>query len=150
MNISLLIIPILSLSYAICLSDITRREIPNYLNKSLLILSSLQSIYLGYFNHSFVVFIVFLSIFFPLWLFNFFGGGDIKLVCVFSLAIHPSFSLLYIVSIGFIGAAQVVIMMLFYKKNGRAIFENGIPYGIPICISGVSFCVLSALYIGTL
>lgn len=148
MNIITIIILTFISSFSVCLTDISRREIPNKINIALLALNSILSIYLGYFNCSVIVFFVLLILFSPLWFLGYFGGGDLKLLCVFSIAIHPIFSLLYIALIGLIGGVQIIIMAIYYKMMNKNMFENGIPYGIPISISGFSFCVISALYIG--
>lgn len=148
MNIVIIIILTFISSFSVCLTDISRREIPNKINITLLTLNTILAIYLGYFNCSVIVFFVILILFSPLWFFGYFGGGDLKLLCVFSLAIHPIFSLLYIALIGLIGGVQIIIMAIYYRIKNRNMFENGIPYGIPISISGFFFSVISALYTG--
>ncbi|MZI96070.1 hypothetical protein F9817_23075 [Vibrio sp. CAIM 722] len=64
------------------------------------------------------------------------GAGDIKLLSVLSLAIHPNWFILVVVLMLWLGGILAGSIWLFYKfryPNQR--YTGGVPYAIPIVIS---------------
>ncbi|NVD07818.1 peptidase [Vibrio sp. JPW-9-11-11] len=150
MNINLLIaISLLSVNAYLAtkasISDYQSRTISNQICKLLFIVNLLGALYFSYFLDALfstgICFIVLIG----LWLLNVIGAGDIKLLCAFSVGIEPSLITFYLVSIGLLGGAQVLIMGLVSLLSGKNRFKMGIPYGIPISISGIVFVMLSFL-----
>jgi prepilin peptidase CpaA len=86
-----------------------------------------------------------LIIFLTFWYLGFIGGGDVKAICSFTLGVKPDLMVFYFISIGLIGAVQVVFMFAYDQLLGKLQINKGIPYGIPISISGVLCVVLSLI-----
>lgn len=127
------------------ISDYQSRTISNQICKLLFIVNLLGALYFGYFFDALVSTGICFAVLIGLWLLNVIGAGDIKLLCAFSVGIEPSLITLYLVSIGLLGGAQVVIIGLVSLLSGKNRYKMGIPYGIPISISGSVFVSLSFL-----
>lgn len=127
------------------ISDYQSRTISNQICKVLFIANLLGAMYFGYCLGSIFSTGICFAVLIGLWLLNVIGAGDIKLLCAFAVGIEPSLLTLYLVSIGLLGGGQVVIMGLGSLLNGKNRFKMGIPYGIPISISGIVFVSLSFL-----
>ena len=76
---------------------------------------------------------------------GFIGGGDVKAICVFALAIKPDFIAFYFILIGILGAIQVFIMIVYDSLFKKVQMKKGIPYGIPISISSFMLLIISLL-----
>ncbi|QUM90468.1 prepilin peptidase [Moritella sp. 36] len=124
-----------TLSVFICISDLKIRHISNFNCVCIFVLCLLIFInnydYLSIINSSLVLICGFM-----LNRFNMMGGGDAKLLFAFSIAISPSYLLLTIMVIVFIGGLQAAILILFswYKKEP---YTRGVPYGFAICVGAL-------------
>ncbi len=78
-----------------------------------------------------------------LFLYRVMGAGDIKLIFVFMLVVNTKYYMLFLVSTLFLGGVLAIIYMIknayFVKETNR----EGIPYGIPISISGYVLLIAS-------
>ncbi|HBC3501610.1 MULTISPECIES: A24 family peptidase [Vibrio] len=83
--------------------------------------------------------------FFILWLINIVGGGDVKLIGALFLGVNDEYMLAAIVAIGLLGGIQILVMWLMSVYRKKTPFENGIPYTIPIGISGLIFFYMSLI-----
>ncbi|EGQ8408569.1 prepilin peptidase, partial [Vibrio parahaemolyticus] len=83
--------------------------------------------------------------FFILWLINIVGGGDVKLIGALFLGVNDEYMLAAIVAIGLLGGIQILVMWLMSVYRKKTPFENGIPYTIPIGISGLFFFYMSLI-----
>ncbi|EGR3052868.1 prepilin peptidase [Vibrio parahaemolyticus] len=83
--------------------------------------------------------------FFILWLINIVGGGDVKLIGALFLGVNDEYMLAAIVAIGLLGGIQILVMWLMSVYRKKTPFENGIPYTIPIGISGFFFFYMSLI-----
>ncbi|WP_083794638.1 prepilin peptidase [Vibrio sp. 16] len=72
-----------------------------------------------------------------LWRLGAFGAGDIKLICVFSLLIQPDFLLLVGVILMLLGGLEALVYILIKKFKPISIVHDGLPFAIPIVLSGV-------------
>ncbi|MGR5195290.1 A24 family peptidase [Vibrio rotiferianus] len=81
--------------------------------------------------------------FFLLWMMHVVGGGDVKLIGALFLGVHSKYMLSAIVTIGLLGGVQILLMWIIAIFRKKSPFENGIPYTIPIGISGLIFFYLS-------
>ncbi len=77
--------------------------------------------------------------FFSLWLFGFIGGGDVKLISVFVVGIAPQFTVLTVCMVGILGGLQLGVAYMLQQQP----FSRGVPYGVPIVLSGLAFTFLS-------
>ncbi|MDC5704984.1 prepilin peptidase [Vibrio europaeus] len=128
-----------------CISDHKSRTISNSLSKTLFIINSIAAFYYDYFFQSATTTFVIFSILILIWLVGCFGAGDIKLLCAFTIGIKPELTIAYLVMVGLLGGVQVTIMYLVGIASSKKVFEKGIPYGIPISMSGLVFSTLSFL-----
>jgi len=140
--VTIVIINIACASHS-CISDHQHRTISNRICKLLFITNIIAAFYYGYGIQSVTITSVIFFILIIIWLIGAFGAGDIKLLCAFSVGIKPELTLACLVSVGLIGGLQLVVMFLIGLMTKTNIFEKGIPYGIPISISGVAFTALS-------
>ncbi|YCO05063.1 prepilin peptidase [Vibrio sp. VNB-15] len=110
----------------------------------LISITSLASLYFSPtpFNQIMLTTCIFIAVFF-LWLMNVLGGGDMKLIGALFLGVHSKYMLSAIITIGLLGGIQIILMWLIAIFRQRSPFENGIPYTIPIGISGLFFFYLS-------
>lgn len=110
----------------------------------LIIANSLASLYYSPapFNQVQVSTCVFIT-FFLLWLMNVIGGGDVKLIGALFLGVHSEYMLLAMIAIGLLGGIQILFMWIMAIFRQTSPFINGIPYTIPIGISGLYFFFLS-------
>ncbi|EJG1159827.1 prepilin peptidase [Vibrio parahaemolyticus] len=83
--------------------------------------------------------------FFILWLINIVGGGAVKLIGALFLGVNDEYMLAAIVAIGLLGGIQILVMWLMSVYRKKTPFENGIPYTIPIGISGFFFFYMSLI-----
>ncbi|MCG9580647.1 prepilin peptidase [Vibrio tubiashii] len=128
-----------------CVSDHKSRTISNSLCKTLFVINSIAACYYDYFFQSATTTFVIFSIFILMWLVGCFGAGDIKLLCAFTIGIKPDITIVFLVMVGLLGGVQVTIMYLVGIASSKKVFEKGIPYGIPISMSGLVFSTLSFL-----
>ena len=145
-----MIINIIFLSYFIlCVTvmiyDMRYRIIPNIIIKIIFALGTATSLYQSHFIDSSLIFILSFIVFFCFWYLGFIGGGDVKAICVFALAIKPDFIAFYFILIGILGAIQVFIMIVYDSLFKKVQMKRGIPYGIPISISSFMLLIISLL-----
>jgi|GEM_PF-1545852 len=126
-----------------CISDHKYRTLPNKICKLLFITNFIASFYFGYFIQSATITSIIFLVLLIVWLIGGFGAGDIKLLCAFSIGIKPELTVACLVLVGFLGGFQLVVMYIVGLMTKTNLFEKGIPYGIPISISGVAFTALS-------
>ncbi|WCE32566.1 A24 family peptidase [Vibrio sp. SCSIO 43137] len=127
------------LSVRIIFCDIKTRRIPDVLSACVLLVGLINAWISGFVVDSIpVAFIVFI-IFFVLWFLKVMGGGDVKLIVAFTVGIAPQFTLLMLCITGLLGGIQLGIMYLYQQQP----FTRGIPYGVPIVISGLFFSLIS-------
>ncbi len=127
------------LSICIIFSDVRTRTIPNYLVLGVLITSILNAWMNGFLAQSLFSALAVFVIFFSLWLFGFIGGGDVKLVSVFVVGIAPQFTVLTVCMVGILGGLQLGVAYMLQQQP----FSRGVPYGVPIILSGLAFTFLS-------
>ncbi len=72
-----------------------------------------------------------------LWMMNVVGGGDVKLIGALFLGVHSEYMLLAMIAIGLLGGIQILLMWMTTIFRQTPPFKNGIPYTIPIGISGL-------------
>lgn len=124
-----------TLSAFICITDFKRRYISNLNCVCIFVLCLLIFInnydYLSIINSSLILICGFI-----LNRFNMIGGGDVKLLFAFSIAIAPNYLMLTIIVIVFIGGLQAVILIIFswYKREACV---YGVPYGFAICVGAL-------------
>lgn len=126
-----------------CISDHKHRIVSNKICKLLFITNFIAAFYYGYGIQSVTITSVIFFILIIIWLIGAFGAGDIKLLCAFSVGIKPELTIACLVLVGFLGGLQLVVMYLIGLMTNTNLFKKGIPYGIPISISGVAFTALS-------
>ncbi|WP_039958083.1 prepilin peptidase [Vibrio sinaloensis] len=71
-----------------------------------------------------------------LWKVGVFGAGDIKLASVFAIFIAPDYSLLVLFLMLVIGGVEALLYLLIRTTYPHLIRHGGIPFAIPIVISG--------------
>ncbi|WCP70015.1 prepilin peptidase [Vibrio tubiashii] len=140
-----LIVVNLTCAIKACISDHKSRTISNSLCKTLFVINSIAACYYDYVFQSATTTFVIFSIFILMWLVGCFGAGDIKLLCAFTIGIKPDITIAFLVMVGLLGGVQVTIMYLAGIASSKKVFEKGIPYGIPISMSGLVFSALSFL-----
>ncbi|WP_407547170.1 prepilin peptidase [Vibrio parahaemolyticus] len=129
----------LVVSLMIFRTDWLSRTIPNKLVLILLVNNSFIAYQQGHLIQS-VSYSFLLSLFLMvLWYYRVFGGGDVKLVLSFSVGLSPNLIFYNLAFIGILGGVLVGMMYIFIKDP----FKNGVPYGIPICVSSI-FLLLSS------
>ncbi|RJX68494.1 hypothetical protein DZ860_17290 [Vibrio sinensis] len=80
-----------------------------------------------------------------LYRFNFWGGGDLKLCLAFLPAVSENYLLLFLVLIGLSGGVLAGFYLLYgYLTDMSKVWSKGLPYGIPVCLSGL-LCVAASL-----
>lgn len=122
---------LLNLAY-IVLTDIRFRLIPNKAVLPLLCTSILLSMNKGqYETLLYGMAFLLIGIIFLVW---FFAPGDIKLASVLVTLILPDYYLLTLVLTLFLGGVLALAYLLIKGKEFTR--ERGLPYGVPICISG--------------
>ncbi|WP_075710245.1 prepilin peptidase [Vibrio panuliri] len=136
-----LILAILSAVVSFC--DLKSRTIPNSLAVAILIVSITFSNVDFDFNWIVKAFLI--SFFFlALYAINIWGGGDAKIAIVFLPAISESFLILYLLVIGIVGGVVAFCYLIFaYLSEKENKYQIGLPYCVPICISGVTFALAS-------
>ncbi|OON42231.1 hypothetical protein BTJ39_03170 [Izhakiella australiensis] len=83
--------------------------------------------------------LVVIAVFFPLFIFNIIGGGDIKLMSVLSMAFSWQQNADFFFITALLGGVIGVIGFLFYCQIVR---EHGIPYGVAISLAFIFFNVV--------
>lgn len=89
-----------------------------------------------------VSFIIF-CVFFILWMMNIIGGGDVKLIGALFIGIAPEYSIIALATAGILGGVQIYLMWICSLITQKVPFANGIPYTIPLGLSGWFFFTLS-------
>lgn len=133
------------ISLLVIFSDSRNRCISNRLVISVLVMSTVVALLNDFFFRSLLYALVILGIFFVLWLANVLGGGDIKLIAAYSVGVEPQFTVFMICFIGLLGGLQITVMYVWGGLQKKPAFERGIPYGIPIVLSGLFFSTLTLL-----
>ncbi|MEZ9578403.1 MULTISPECIES: prepilin peptidase [unclassified Vibrio] len=144
-------------SVIICVKDIKERKIPNFC----IAMIAIASFTLGFtiFDFGKMLFIFALGIILIVfWLMNLIGGGDVKLILAFSLAIPANdmfVATILVILIG--GVISVTYLILhFCGKYGSNIWDGlstlkptneGIPYGVAIC-SGFALVIFKNVVTG--
>ena len=135
---------ILGVSGVIAFSDILHRRINNYL---VLIVAVLAMVISGFSAFAVIPFAIATGIGLVLFGFGIFAGGDIKLMLAFLLGIDtqwwPVVFLLTAVIGGVMAAGYLLIGL--YKKDLNQVRKKGIPYGVPIVISGLLGILLTTV-----
>lgn len=136
------------LSALICLligySDVRNREIPNFLVAVIFVYGIVNSLLNGFLIQSTLITLLVFVLFLVFWKINVIGGGDVKLIVAFSFGLLPSLIVPMICFAGLLGGGQLVVMYSIAKLRNQPPFERGVPYGIPIVISGWFFSLLSS------
>ncbi|MEZ9041890.1 MULTISPECIES: prepilin peptidase [unclassified Vibrio] len=150
-------ITLIFFSLIICFKDITEREIPNLY----VVIIAIASFTLGFTTSDFSkILIVFVLgvVLISFWLANFIGGGDVKLILAFSLAIPANDMFVATILVILIGGVISVTYLLlhFCGKYGSNIWDGlstlkptneGIPYGVAIC-SGFALVIFKNFVTG--
>lgn len=127
---------IVTICLYICWNDIKTRIIKN--NIAVLLLIVLIPIGFVrendlYFYQAFIT----LAMGFLLWKLTVFGAGDIKLASIFALFIEPSYLALVLFFMLVIGGIEALIYLAIKVIKPELIKLSGIPFSIPIVISGL-------------
>ncbi|WP_299014201.1 prepilin peptidase [uncultured Photobacterium sp.] len=134
-------------SVQICYKDITHRTISNKAVGLVLILCLLISLKVSLLGDSIGYATLIVVIGFVVSICGVIGGGDIKLLTAYSLAINPNYLSLVFISIGFIGGLQAIytigISTIIRKQSVK--HQEGLPYGVPISISCILGIILTVL-----
>lgn len=70
-----------------------------------------------------------IAVFFPLFVCNIIGGGDVKMIAVLSLSLSWLQLVDFLLLTAFIGGAIGIIGLIFFRKTTKT---RGIPYGVAI------------------
>lgn len=136
----------ITLSIYICLSDYYFRKIKNHTSLLIFINNLYPFIYYSTSHIETILFFSALHLFlYYLWKLNYIGGGDVKLLLAFAIGIEFNFYILYLATIGILGGGVVLIMHIFSSLKNKSAFKDGVPYGIPISISGSFYSTLSII-----
>ncbi|MFA1562336.1 A24 family peptidase [Aliivibrio fischeri] len=136
-----------TISLIVCFYDIKKRVISN---KVCLIIFLICSV-ICYFMQNYDSYKYTLSIFtvgFILFRLNIIGGGDVKLMLSFSIAVLPKYQLLTIVVILFGGGLMAIGQLIYLKILQISQMDaksRGVPYGVPICVGYLFFISVSLL-----
>lgn len=128
-----------ALSARIIFSDVKTRTIPDILSAGVMFFSLVNAWISGFVVDSVLAAFIVFVVFFILWLLNVIGGGDVKLIVAFTVGIAPQLTILMLCVTGLLGGIQLGIMYLYQQQP----FTRGIPYGVPIVISGLLFSLIS-------
>ncbi len=144
---NMIYIPVLFfLSILISWKDMKYRIIPNKHVAFILLSTFLLSISHGYFINTVTIAVLVLMVGTLLWRKGFIGGGDVKLLAVFSLGVDPQYQLLVLLLLTCFTFVQLVIASISCRaERCRFSLDKGIPLGIPISFSYWLGCVLSVL-----
>jgi prepilin peptidase CpaA len=154
-------IPLLLLFATLCaaaLQDIVQLRISNVFPGLVLLLYFANGMITGHWHwqQSLVLFAIFFSVGLLLFRFNFFGGGDVKLLC--ALALWCSFSSVggLLLSIVFFGGLAAVLFIIARRMLPAALVKRlgwpglvplgPIPYGMAIA-AGTIFCFTPIIYV---
>lgn len=81
---------------------------------------------------------------FVLHAFKVLGAGDTKLICVISLGVDPNYLVLFIYAIIFLGGLFALFYLIYgYFTDLELARQRGVPYAVPISISGGALIFLS-------
>ncbi|SBS25914.1 Type IV leader peptidase family protein [Marinomonas aquimarina] len=76
--------------------------------------------------------------------FNILGAGDTKLLCVISLGVNPEFLVLLIYITIILGGLFALCYLIYgYFTDFELARQRGVPYAVPISISGGALIFLS-------
>ncbi|WP_067045356.1 prepilin peptidase [Moritella sp. JT01] len=118
--------------------DVTVRQLPN----SLVILTALLCLTVAisgdFYISSLQQSALALALGFGLFLLRVCGAGDIKLIAAYLLGIKPEYWALFLFVMSLIGTFVGVVQYIFRGQQNA-----GIPYGIAISLSGLSFVIAS-------
>lgn len=120
----------------ICWNDFRARIIKNQTITLLLVLLiplGFASDKSFYFYQALITF----SVGFLLWKLAVFGAGDVKLASIFALFIEPSYSALVLFIMLVIGGIEALMYLATKALKPELIKLHGIPFSIPIVISGL-------------
>lgn len=131
------------LSLFIICSDIRHRKISNTLIFGVLIMSTITAWNNNFLLDSLLNALMIFVFFFALWSVNVLGGGDVKLIAAFSVGVTPPFIIQMLCLIGLLGGVQLVLIYFWSNISKKSLFKKGIPYGLPITLSGLIFMISS-------
>lgn len=140
----LFLVVILIICARVCYTDIKFRKIENWVLKvfiaticiSLVLNVGVQvSVYQVLYGLAFSIFGMF-------FLHRIIGAGDIKLVSIFLLMIDTNYYHLFLMLSLLLGGGVAVIYIIRHIFIGKS-NKEGVPYGIPISISGYFFLLAS-------
>jgi len=83
--------------------------------------------------------VVVIAFFFPLFIFNIIGGGDVKLMSVLSMAFSWQQNADFFFIIAIFGSVIGIFGFLFYRQITR---ERGVPYGVAISLAFVFYNII--------
>lgn len=131
------------LSCYITFSDIKKRLIPNWSCLAVLVVTiSVSNVS---YDASWAI-CVSLGVFFLFFLYfiSFWGGGDTKIAIAFLPAISEQYTLLFMVGIGLLGGVLLCVYLVYGLVKGMdRVKTAGLPFGVPICLSGLLFVAAS-------
>ncbi|MEZ8193858.1 A24 family peptidase [Vibrio cortegadensis] len=133
-----------TISLFVCYKDITKRTISNRVVFFVMSICGVLNCQYGVFE-SVLYAIGILCVGFIFFNLNIIAAGDVKLLSVFSLAIAPQYLPLTLFIITLLGSLLGVAYYLYAKcTDYKKIMENGVPYGVPICL-GCLFGIAASL-----
>lgn len=128
------------LSCRVIYADILTRTISNKLCLSMLCVSLL----IGFSQLALFNIVIGCLVLLALYGFSIWGGGDSKLAIAFLPAISEQYFCWYLLFIAFLGGVLALIYLIYGCFVGiERVKQNGLPYGIPICLSGLFFIAAS-------
>lgn len=124
-------------------SDIRYRLVEHEYILGVLIISSICVIFSNNYLSQLISALLIFSSFFLLWMFNVVGGSDVKLIGALFIGISDEYAYIALLFIGILGGGQILLMWLSVYSKDKSPFDDGVPYTIPIGISGWFFLTLS-------
>ncbi|MEZ8082049.1 A24 family peptidase [Enterovibrio norvegicus] len=137
-------IVLISSSIAVILSDVRHRRISNVIILVIGVTCILMSVKNHLLSLHFYQSISVLLFGLILFRFGILAAGDSKLLAVYSIVIDPSYFQLSLILTGIIGGVLATVILI-RKKISDNKPDDGVPYGIPIVISGLMGIYLSKL-----
>ncbi|WP_283132144.1 A24 family peptidase [Enterovibrio norvegicus] len=137
-------IVLISSSIAVILSDVRHRRISNVIILVIGVTCILMSVKNNLLSLHFYQSISVLLFGLILFRFGILAAGDSKLLAVYSIVIDPSYFQLSLILTGIIGGVLATVILI-RKKISDNKPDDGVPYGIPIVISGLMGIYLSKL-----
>lgn len=146
MSIGFINIPLFGIIFilvVVLIQDVRKREIRHrYLLclVSLILVMWLENPNFYIVPYSFAILVVG----FVLHVFDILGAGDSKLLCVISFGVDPELFFLFIYMTVFMGGLFALAYLIYgYFTNLKLARHRGVPYAVPISISGGAMILLS-------